>query len=255
MTLRLDYLTLFPEMFGYLHTSILKRAHASDIIATRVHDMRQHATNKHRTADDRPFGGGVGMVLKPDIVHAAITALELPPNARILLMTPQGRTFDQAMAKELAAESHLVFLCGHYEGIDERVHEHLVTDEVSVGDYVLTGGELPALVITDAVVRLLPGAVGKAASPHEDSFYHGLLDYPHYTRPATFMGWDVPPVLLSGNHADVERWRRQQALKRTFERRPDLLATAPLSDSDRKYLATLEAERQAHAIGNDDANK
>lgn len=237
--LRLDYLTLFPEMFGYLHTSILKRAHAAGIIESGVHDMRDQATNRHRTVDDRPFGGGPGMVLKPDIVYKALQALALPPHARILLMTPQGRTFDQAFAKELAAETHLVFLCGHYEGIDERVHEHLVTDEVSIGDYVLTGGELPALSITDAVVRLLPGALGKAASPHEDSFYHGLLDYPHYTRPAEFMGWEVPPVLIGGNHAEVNKWRRQQALKRTFERRPDLLETAELSDLDRRYLAQL----------------
>lgn len=240
MTLKLDYLTLFPEMFGYLHTSILKRAHQAGLIESRVHDMREHATNRHRTVDDKPFGGGVGMVLKPDIAHQAIQFLAPPPEARILLMTPQGRTFDQAFAKELAKETHLVFLCGHYEGIDERVHEHLVTDEVSVGDYVLTGGELPALCITDAVVRLLPGAVGKTASPHEDSFWHGLLDYPHYTRPASYNGWEVPEVLLSGNHAEIGKWRRRQALKRTLERRPDLLATAELSDADRKYLRELE---------------
>jgi tRNA (guanine37-N1)-methyltransferase len=244
LTLRLDFLTLFPEMFGYLHTSILKRAHAAGIIETGVHDMRDHATNRHRTVDDRPFGGGVGMVLKPDIVHLAIQALDLPSHARILLMSPQGRTFDQAFAKELATETHLVFLCGHYEGIDERVHEHMVTDEVSVGDYVLTGGELPALTITDAVVRLLPGAVGKQASPHEDSFYHGLLDYPHYTRPASFMGWDVPPVLIGGNHAEVDKWRRREALKRTLERRPDLIATAPLTAADRRVLEELKVQAQ-----------
>jgi tRNA (guanine37-N1)-methyltransferase len=240
--LQLDYLTLFPVMFGYLHTSILKRAHQSGLIGSRVHDMREHATNLHRTVDDKPFGGGVGMVLKPDIAHQAILHLQLPPHARILVMTPQGRTFNQAFAKELAKETHLVFLCGHYEGIDERVHQHLVTDEVSIGDYVLTGGELPALSITDAVVRLLPGAVGKAASPHEDSFYHGLLDYPHYTRPASYNGWDVPDVLLSGNHAEIEKWRRRQALKRTFERRPDLLETAELGAADQKYLAELRNE-------------
>ncbi|MDB5099302.1 MAG: tRNA ((37)-N1)-methyltransferase TrmD [Cyanobacteria bacterium RYN_339] len=243
MTLHLDYLTLFPEMFGYLHTSILKRAHLSGLITSAVHNMREHATNKHRTVDDKPFGGGVGMVLKPDIAHLALQHLALPTHARILLMTPQGRTFDQAFAKELAKETHLVFLCGHYEGIDERVHQHLVTDEVSIGDYVLTGGELPALSITDAVVRLMPGAVGKAASPQEDSFYHGLLDYPHYTRPASYNGWDVPEILMNGNHAEIEKWRRREALKRTFERRPDLLETAELSASDRKYLAELSAER------------
>lgn len=241
--LHIDFLTLFPEMFGYLHTSILKRAHEAGILTTALHNMRDQATNLHRTVDDRPFGGGVGMVLKPDIVYKALAALAPPREARILLMSPQGRTFDQAMAKELALESHLVFLCGHYEGIDERVHTHMVTDEVSIGDYVLTGGELPALAMTDAVVRLLPGAVGKAASPHEDSFYHGLLDYPHFTRPAEFMGWEVPPVLLGGNHAEVARWRRREALKRTFERRPDLLASADLGPADRLYLAELANER------------
>lgn len=238
--MHIDFLTLFPDMFGYLDMSILKRAQAADVVTFGVHDMRDQATNKHRTVDDRPFGGGVGMVLKPDIVYKALQALQLPEGARILLTTPQGRTFDQEMAKELAHEQHLVFLCGHYEGIDERVHEHMVTDEVSIGDYVLTGGELPALVMTDAIVRLLPGAVGKLASPHEDSFYHGILDYPHYTRPAEFMGWGVPDTLLSGNHAEIDKWRRREALKRTYLRRPDLLPTAPLSPSDRKYLAELE---------------
>jgi tRNA (guanine37-N1)-methyltransferase len=240
--MHIDYLTLFPEMFNYLDMSILGRAQKAGVFTYGVHDMRDQATNRHRTVDDRPFGGGVGMVLKPDIVYKAMQALNLPEGARVLVTTPQGRTFDQAFAKELAAEQHLVFLCGHYEGIDERVHEHMVTDEVSIGDYVLTGGELPALVMTDAVIRLLPGALGKHASPHEDSFYHGLLDYPHYTRPAEFMGWNVPDVLIGGNHAEVARWRRQQALKRTYLRRPDLLGSADLSVSDRKYLAELERE-------------
>lgn len=245
--LHIDFLTLFPEAFGYLHTSILKRAHEAGIVTTGVHDMRDQATNRHRTVDDKPFGGGVGMVLKPDIVHKALQALALPEGARILVTTPQGRTFDQAFARELATERHLVFICGHYEGIDERVHEHLVTDEVSIGDYVLTGGELPALVMSDAVVRLLPGALGKAASPHEDSFWDGLLDYPHYTRPASYMGWEVPEVLLSGNHAEVARWRRQAALRRTWERRPELLEAAPLSKADRQYLVSLEAHRERDA--------
>jgi tRNA (guanine37-N1)-methyltransferase len=244
--LHVDYLTLFPEAFGYLQTSILKRAHEAGLLTTGVHDMRVHATNKHRTADDKPFGGGVGMVLKPDIVWMALQALDLPagPKPRILITTPQGRTFDQAFAKELALEERLVFICGHYEGIDERVHEHMVTDEVSIGDYVLTGGELPALVMTDAVVRLIPGVVGKTASPHEDSFWHGLLDYPHYTRPAEFMGWGVPDVLLSGHHAEVAKWRRREALRRTFLRRPDLLENPDLelSKADRQFLAELRRE-------------
>jgi tRNA (guanine37-N1)-methyltransferase len=240
--MHIDFLTLFPEMFGYLDMSILKRAQAAGVVSFGVHDMRDQATNRHRTVDDRPFGGGVGMVLKPDIVKKALDELALPPNARVLVTTPQGRVFDQPFAKELAHAEHLVFLCGHYEAFDERVHDHLVTDEVSIGDYVLTGGELPALVMTDAIVRLRPGAVGKEASAHEDSFYHGLLDYPHYTRPAEFEGWDVPGVLMGGNHAGVETWRRHEALKRTYLRRPDLLAIADLTNQDRAYLAALQRE-------------
>ncbi|MEB3197173.1 MAG: tRNA (guanosine(37)-N1)-methyltransferase TrmD [Candidatus Sericytochromatia bacterium] len=242
--LHIDYLTLFPDAFGYLQTSILKRAQAAGVLTTALHDMRDQATNRHRTVDDKPFGGGVGMVLKPDIVWKSLQSANLPSHARIIVTTPQGRTFDQAYAKELAKESHLVFLCGHYEGIDERVHQHMVTDELSIGDYVLTGGELPALVVTDAVVRLLPGVLGKQASPHEDSFWDGLLDYPHYTRPADFMGHGVPEVLLSGDHARVARWRREQALQRTFERRPDLLAGADLTKTDQRFLAQLAAERE-----------
>lgn len=240
--LHVDYLTLFPEAFGYLNTSILKRARESGIWRFALHDMRDQATNKHRTVDDKPFGGGVGMVLKPDIVWRALQAVAPPPRARVIITTPQGRTFDQAYAKELAREQHLVFICGHYEGIDERVHQHMVTDEISIGDYVLTGGELPAMVMTDAIVRLLPGALGKTASPHEDSFWDGLLDYPHYTRPADFHGWRVPDVLLSGHHAEVARWRRQQALARTRERRPDLLHKASLSPADRRFLAQNEPD-------------
>lgn len=240
--MHIDFLTLFPEMFGYLDMSILKRAQAAGVVTFGVHDMREQATNKHRTVDDRPFGGGVGMVLKPDIVKKALDAIQPPPHARVLVTTPQGRVFDQAFAKELASAEHLVFLCGHYEAFDERVHDQLVTDEVSIGDYVLTGGELPALVMTDAIVRLRPGAVGKEASAHEDSFYHGLLDYPHYTRPAEFEGWDVPAVLMGGHHKEVESWRRQEALKRTYLRRPDLLAIANLTNQDRAYLAKLERD-------------
>ncbi|MEB3283783.1 MAG: tRNA (guanosine(37)-N1)-methyltransferase TrmD [Candidatus Sericytochromatia bacterium] len=243
--LRIDYLTLFPDAFSYLNTSILRRAQESGALKVACHDMRDHATNKHRTVDDKPFGGGVGMVLKPDIVWMALQALDLTPDARILITTPQGRTFDQAFAKELARERHLVFICGHYEGIDERVHEHMVTDEVSIGDYVLTGGELPAMVMTDAVVRLLPGVLGKSVSPEEDSFWDGLLDYPHYTRPAEFRGLKVPDVLLSGNHADVARWRRQQALARTKARRPDLLNRASLSGDDLRFLSDVPADPAA----------
>lgn len=237
--MHIDYLTLFPAMFGYLHESMMKRAHQAGVLTTAVHDLRDWATNRHRTVDDRPFGGGVGMVLKVDIVDQALKALTISATSRVILTTPQGRPFSQALASELATSPHVVFLCGHYEGIDERVAEHLVTDELSIGDYVLTGGELPALVMTDAIVRLLPGVLGKQASHHQDSFYEGLLDYPHYTRPSQYGAWGVPDVLLGGDHAKVARWRREQALLRTSQRRPDLLRHVTLSVEDQTFLAHL----------------
>lgn len=235
--MRIDVLTLFPGMFaGPMTESILKRAQEAGHLELGIHDMRAFATDKHHMADDRPFGGGAGMVIKPDLVFSAVEALPRTPATRVLMMCPQGKRFEQEDANALAREEHLVFLCGHYEGFDERVREHLVTDEFSIGDYVLTNGELPAMVIIDALARLIPGVVGKEESTREDSFYTGLLDYPHYTRPVEFRGWEVPEILRSGNHGAIQRWRRNQALLRTFERRPDLLAKAPLDKHDLKYL-------------------
>lgn len=249
--MKIDILTLFPRMFeGPFTESIVKRAQEKEAVSISLTDMRDFAHDKHRSADDRPFGGGVGMVLKPQIVYDAIQSVlgEAAEEAvaakkvRVLLTTPQGRVFDQKMAIELSQEDHLVFICGHYEGVDERICELLVTDEVSIGDYVLTGGELPAMVMVDAIVRLLPGVLGKEESPLEDSFYEGLLDYPHYTRPADFHGLKVPDVLMSGNHAEIARWRRKQALYRTWARRPELLESADLSPQDRRCLAEFDQE-------------
>lgn len=235
--MRVDILTLFPGMFtGPLTESILKRGQEAGHLSIHLHDMREQATDRHRTVDDRPFGGGAGMVIKPDIVFDGLETLPRTEGTRILLMCPQGRPFRQADAIELSQEDHLVFLCGHYEGFDERVRDHLVTDEFSIGDYVLTNGELPAMVMLDAIARLIPGVVGKAESTHADSFYDGLLDYPHYTRPVDFRGWIVPEILRSGDHGAIKRWRREQSLRRTYERRPDLLAAAPLDRQDLRFL-------------------
>lgn len=235
--MRIDVVTLFPGMFeGPMSESIIKRAQAAGVLDLRITDLRDYSKDKHRKVDDRPFGGGAGMVIKPEVVFDCLEAMELAPGARVILTDPQGVTFTQKLANELAEAPQLVFLCGHYEGFDERVREHLVTDEISIGDYVLTGGELPAMVMIDAVVRLLPGAIGKIESAHEDSFYTGLLDYPHYTQPANYRGWEVPEILRSGNHGAIAKWRREQALLRTFQRRPDLLETAPLTKEDRKFL-------------------
>ncbi len=235
--LRIDVLTLFPRMFeGPLDESILARAKEAGLVQIDVKDMREQARDRHRTVDDRPFGGGPGMVLKPEIVFAAVEALEREPRTRVILTCPQGRVFDQAAAVELSACPHLIFICGHYEGIDERVREHLVTDDFSIGDYVLTGGELAAMVMIDAIVRLVPGAVGEPESTRQDSFGEGLLDFPHYTRPAEFRSWRVPEVLLSGDHGAIGRWRRRTAILRTLERRPDLLEAAVLSSQEREWL-------------------
>lgn len=239
--MKIDVLTLFPGMFdGPLSDSIIKRAQNNGAVEIQLTDIRDFAKDKHRTVDDRPFGGGAGMVFQPEVLYEAITSIPREPNTRVILTSPQGQVFNQQLALELSKESHLVIICGHYEGIDERVRELLVTDEISIGDYVLTGGELPAMVMIDAVVRQIPGVVGKEESVVEDSFYQGVLDYPHYTRPAEFRGMKVPEVLLSGNHAEIARWRRRQALERTFFRRPDLLETAPLSPEDRRILAEFD---------------
>lgn len=221
-----DVFTLFPEMFtGPLTESILKRAQAAGLVTIALHNIRDYTTDKHHVTDDYPYGGGAGMVMKPDPVFAAVEAiLGTEPAARppLILLTPQGRLFNQTVAGELARYPHLALLCGHYEGVDERIREHLVTDEISIGDYVLTGGELAAMVVIDAVCRLLPGVLD-GESLQDESHANGLLEYPHYTRPVEFRGWKVPEVLLSGNHQAIRRWRREQAILRTRARRPDLL--------------------------------
>lgn len=243
--MRIDVLTLFPDMcesvFG---TSILGKAREKGLVSLQAVNFRDYSGNKHGSVDDTPYGGGGGMVLKPDPIFHAVEDLpgmseEGGVKPRVILMCPQGRPYNQRIAEELAQESHLIFICGHYEGYDERIREYLVTDELSIGDYVLTGGELPALTVIDSVVRLLPGALGNETSAVTDSFSTGLLEYPHYTRPAEFRGWKVPDVLLSGHHAQIDSWRREQALRRTLERRPDLLDSADLSPQDRKLLEGL----------------
>ncbi len=242
--MRIDVFTLFPEVFPpYLQTSILQRALQRGLAQIYLHNIRDWTSDRHHITDDEPYGGGGGMIMKPEPIFAAVEGvLGTPPGCSVILLTPQGRLFNQKVAQELSRQAHLALLCGRYEGVDERVREHLVTDEISIGDYVLTGGELPALVVIDAVIRLLPGALGDPDAPWDDSHASGLLEYPHYTRPAEFRGWRVPDVLLSGDHARLARWRRQQALLRTWQRRPDLLASAALSEEDRQFLAQLEEE-------------
>jgi tRNA (guanine37-N1)-methyltransferase len=240
---RFDIFTLFPGMFrGPLDESILARARKSGLVEVVLHDPRDVTTDRHHIVDDYPYGGGSGMVMKPEPLFAAVEAVY--QGGPIVLLSPQGRVFSQAIARELAREPRMTLLCGHYEGIDERVREHLATDEISLGDFVLTGGELAAMVVVDAVARLLPGVLAPG-STEEESHTAGLLEYPHYTRPPEFRGWSVPEVLLSGNHAAIARWRRKQALQRTRDRRPELLARAELSTLDRKLLAELDAEGSA----------
>ncbi len=221
--MKIDVLTLFPAMFaGPLDESIIKRAREAGLLELNIHDLRAYAHDRHRTVDDRPFGGGPGMLLKPEPIFEAVEGLARE-NTLVILLSPAGRTFNQAIARELTQAKHLLLISGHYEGFDERVREHLADDELSIGDYVLTNGALPVMVIIDAVTRLLPGVLGDAESAYEESFSHGWLEYPQYTRPAAFRGMTVPEVLLSGNHAQIARWRAEQARLRTQERRPDLL--------------------------------
>ncbi|HEC35014.1 MAG TPA: tRNA (guanosine(37)-N1)-methyltransferase TrmD [Anaerolineae bacterium] len=242
--MRFDVLTLFPEMFsGPLEASILKRARERGIISVHLHNVRDYATGRHRTTDDTPYGGGGGMVMKPEPIFAAVEAvLDGEEGVPVILLSPQGRVFTQAVAAELARHPRLVLICGRYEGVDERVRQHLINDEISIGDYVLSGGELAAMVMIDAVTRLLPGALGDPGAVFEDSHARGLLEYPHYTRPAVFRGWVVPEVLLSGDHAAITRWRQEQALQRTWERRPDLLERARLTPQERELLVRLRAK-------------
>ncbi len=238
--MRIDIITIFPEMFDCVFdASIIKRAREKGLVEIRAHNLRDWTTDKHKTTDDTPYGGGGGMIMKPEPIFAAVEAIKGEEEAPVILLTPQGRLFNQTVAEELARHERLIFICGRYEGVDERVREHLVTDEISIGDYVLSGGELAAMVITDAVVRLLPGALGYERAAAEDSHATGLLEGPHYTRPPEFRGWTIPEVLTSGHHARVAQWRRQQALKRTLERRPDLLASAPLSEQDKRWLREM----------------
>ncbi len=239
-----DILTLFPDLFaGVFQESIIKRAREAGRVTIALHNIRDHAAGRHRVTDDTPYGGGGGMIMKPEPIFAAVEAILMEEigSTPIILLTPQGRLFSQAIARELSRVPRLLLICGRYEGVDERIHQHLVTDEISIGDYVLSGGEIPAMVIVDAVTRLLPGVLGDPSATFEDSHAEGLLEYPQYTRPPDFRGYAVPDVLLSGHHANITHWRRQQALRRTWEHRPDLLEKARLTQEDRETLAQLEA--------------
>ncbi len=242
--MRFDILSLFPEMFiSVFESSILKKARERALIDVHVHDIRMYAPGKHRVTDDAPFGGGGGMVMKVEPIDRALAALELQPwEGPVILMSPQGDPFRQEIAVELAACPRLVLICGHYEGVDERVKEQLADRELSIGDFVLTGGELAAMVIVDAVARLIPGVLGNSESARTDSFSSWLLEYPQYTRPQDYGGWKVPGVLLNGNHRDIDCWRRRQSLARTWRRRPELLEKIDLSDSDRLILKEIQAE-------------
>ncbi len=238
--MRFDILTLFPGMFaGPLDESIIKRAQDSGAIEIAIHQLRDWATDKHRTVDDYPFGGGAGMLMKPEPLFAAVEAIQplAPTPAKVVLLSPQGRTLDRALVAELVQEPRLLLICARYEGVDERVREHLVDLEVSIGDVVLSGGELPAMLLLDAVARFIPGVLGSEASLEEESFEGGLLEYEQYTRPPEFRGWTVPDVLLSGNHAVIAKWRRERRLIRTREVRPDLLATSDITPKERAWLA------------------
>lgn len=254
--LRLDVLSVHPEIFhGPFDASILGRARREGRVDIRVHDLRDWTHDRHRTTDDYAYGGGGGMVMKPEPVFAAVEALlgmppigadnPLVPPHPVLMMSPQGQRFDHAMAARLAAQTRLIILCGRYEGFDERIRSHLVTQEVSVGDFVLTGGEIPAMLVVDAVTRLLPGVVGHDEATARDSFATGLLEHPHYTRPADFRGWKVPEILTSGHHGQVEGWRRRESLRRTWERRPDLLARLELDEEAREWIRAFEAGRES----------
>lgn len=248
--MKIDVLSLFPDMFsGVFGHSILKRAEEIQAVSYQVINFREYADNKHKTVDDYPYGGGAGMVLKPQPIFDAVADLlekSESERPRVILMCPQGERYEQKKAEELAQADHLIFICGHYEGYDERIREYLVTDEISIGDYVLTGGELGAMVVIDSVVRLLPGVLGNEESHRKDSFSTGLLEHPHYTRPADFRGMKVPDVLLSGNHRLIEEWRMKESLRRTFLRRPDLLDSYPLNEKQKKWLEEIKNEKNSY---------
>jgi tRNA (guanine37-N1)-methyltransferase len=247
--MQFEVFTLLPEVFApYLESSILQRARQRGLLEVRIHNIRDYARDRHHTTDDTPYGGGGGMVMKPEPVFEAIESVlgaESIAGIPVILLTPQGRVFTQRVAEDLARHDRIALLCGRYEGVDERIREHLVTDEISVGDYVLTGGELPALIVIDAASRLLPGVLGDPTGAEDDSHSMGLLEYPHYTRPPEFRGWKVPEVLLSGDHRKIETWRREQALRRTLNKRPDMLEKAELSNEDRKTVERLKSQAPA----------
>ncbi len=244
--IRFDILSIFPEMFvSPFECSLLKKARDNGLIEIGVHDIRSFAQDKHHMTDDAPYGGGGGMVMKVEPVARALDHLEAASEGtHVVLMTPQGERFDQWIAGELARQTRIILICGHYEGFDERIRTHLVDREISIGDYVLTGGELSAMVVVDAVARLVPGVLGNSESASLDSFAMGVLEYPHYTRPDEYRGWKVPEVLLSGNHRDITAWRRRESLRRTLTRRPDLLEKVELTEEDRRILEEIGKETQ-----------
>jgi len=248
---RIDILSLFPQIFKEpFNTGIFQRAVANGLIEVNICNIRDYTHDKHRIVDDYPYGGGAGMVLKPEPIFEAVEQIKKEAATEeeelsIILLTPQGRPFSQTVARELSHYRHLILICGHYEGIDERVHQHLATDEISIGDYVLSGGEPAAMVVVDAVVRLLPGVLGSEDSLKDDSYTDGLLEYPQYTRPAVFREWPVPDVLLSGNHAQIARWRREQSIIRTLKRRPELLDKAKLNSEERQLVNLVTEGRSA----------
>ncbi|OGN95825.1 MAG: tRNA (guanosine(37)-N1)-methyltransferase TrmD [Chloroflexi bacterium RBG_13_51_18] len=243
--MRIDILTIFPQMFeATFGFGIFKRAIDNGLVNINPVNIRDYAHDKHHTTDDYPYGGGAGMVMKPEPIFEAVAAIksglkDKEANLPVIMLSPQGRLFSHKIAQELAQQSHIVLICGHYEGVDERVAEHLATDTISIGDYVITGGELPAMVVADAVLRLVPGVLGSEESPLEDSHARGLLEYPQYTRPADYQGWKVPEILLSGNHARIAKWRREQIIKRTLENRPELLDNAELGLEDKKLVKRM----------------
>lgn len=242
--MQFDIFSLFPEVIQpYLESSILMRARENALIQVALHNIRDWTTDRHHVTDDAPYGGGGGMVMKaPPIFDAVESVLGAPPVCPLILMTPQGRPFSTAIARELAALPRVAILCGRYEGVDERVRENLVTDQISVGDYVLTGGELPAMILVDAISRFLPGVLGDPDGAEDDSFSNGLLEYPHYTRPVEYRGWRVPDPLLSGNHALILRWRQEQSLIRTLKHRPELIDEADLNDWEKKFIQKIKEE-------------
>jgi tRNA (guanine37-N1)-methyltransferase len=244
--MRFDIVSIFPRFFeSPLRESIVQRAREKGLIDIRICDLRDHTTDRHRVTDDYPYGGGAGMVMKPEPIFAAVEALKAEaPASRVVLLSPRGRVWSHGMAREFSTLPGLIMICGRYEGEDERVRTGLVDEEISIGDYVLTGGEAAALVLVESIARLIPGVVGAVESVEQDSFFSGILDYPHYTRPSVFRDMAVPPVLLSGNHADIRRWRRREALRITFERRPDLLDMVELSEDDEELLEEVRRDHE-----------